>query len=245
MKRALISSVALLSLAMATTAPAQPPTTDAPAATRKTGQKSVRSVVQAMTDATGITVLADSTIATALVLPPDGETTATNLEDRLDRLVKRLPAGTKWARVLLPALENGKRYSADAVTQFVRAQAGLFGKSGESKPGTVEILGRKLAEADAQEYIKGLNLVPVYILSNLSAPARAVGIGGAGGDPGSNPIMDALFKQLGVASAKDIPTGSYRVPYTLPDGSTVDANVHIENDGSSIKIAVEVGAPPP
>ena len=232
--------IALLAPAMA--APQAP---DASASARKTRLQPVKSIVQKMSEDAGITVLADSTIATVQVMTPDGETTAANLEDRLDRLVKRLPAGTKWAKVFLPAPENGRRYTPDAVTQFVRAQATLFGKAGESKVGTVEILGRKLADAEAEAYVKGLNLIPVYVLSNLSAQsARVIGGPAAAGEKGSNPIMDALFKQLSVSSPREIPTGNYRVPYTLPDGRVVDANVHVVNEGGAMKISVEVGDGP-
>lgn len=245
MKQGLAFGVLLLVLTAPAYAQQPPATPDAPATSRKASPKTVRSIVQKMSEDAGITVLADSTIATAQVVAPDGETNATNLEDQLDRLVKRLPAGTKWAKVFLPAPENGKRYTPDAVTQFVRAQAGLFGKAGESRPGTIEILGRKLLEADAEAYIKGLNLIPVYVLSNLNAtPARVMGATGVGLDKGANPIMDALLKQLGASSPRDIPTGNYRVPYTLPDGRVVDANVHVVNEGGAMKIAVEVGDGP-
>lgn len=224
----------------------QPPAASKPADRSGAALQKLSIVVQKLTEETGIAVLADSSVVGVAVPAPAGPTTAENLEDRLDALVKQMPRGSAWAKVWLPAPEKGRRYSPDAVSQYVRAQASLFGKAGVSQAGMVEILGRKMAEPAAAPHVKGLGLVPYYVLTNANASAnRLASLGGPGSAPGSNPVMDGLMKQLGVSSPREIPTGTYKVTIPGPDGNPVDARIHVENDGSTMKIGVEVGGPGP
>lgn len=245
----LVLAAALLGAALPALAQA-PAAERRPAADQKSDRLQKLSVLtQKLTEETGVAVLADSSVTGIAVLPPDGPTTAQNLEDRLDAIVKQMPRGAAWAKVWLPAPEKGRRYSPDAVSQYVRAQASLFGKAGASEAGMVEILGRKIAQRDADTHVKGLGLVPYYVLTNPNAvgPRLAQGLGGGpgGGPGGGNAVMDSLMKQLGVGSPREIPTGTYKVTIPGPDGTPMDAQIHVENNGNSISIGVQVGGPPP
>lgn len=212
----------------------------------KTSKMLVRGLVQQISDETGVLVLADSTVSTQETMPLTEPTTAATLEATLDALVKKLPRGTVWAKVYLPVPEPGRRYTGDAVVAMVQAQKGLVGRKPDAQPNTVEILGRQYPEADAQAAIRALNLAPVYVLTNPTAPGRAglARTSGPGGVNG-NDMMNSLMKQLGVTSARDIPSGTYKVPITLPDGSTAAARVNVQNDGNGTRVSVEVGGPPP
>ena len=208
----------------------------------------VRGIVQKLSDDSGRIVLADASVAALEASALEQAITAEGLEEYLSGLVKTLPRGVVWTRVLLPAPEPGRKFTAEAVLQMVRAQTGLYGKTNAVRPGTIEILGRRYPEAEAEAAIKALGLVPVYVLTNPTAPRPGFATAGGPGAPGGaggNPTMDALMKQLGVKSPRDIPSGVYKVPFVTPDGNTVMSKVTIENSGGNMKVGVEVGGDKP
>lgn len=210
-------------------------------------RRTLASTLQRIVDSSGVQVLAESSLAEKLVGPLDQKATKENLETVLNGLVKQLPR-TVWAKVMLPKPEVGKRYNGDAVAQYVRAQAGLFGKAGVSEAGYVEIAGRRLPASEAEPMVQRLKLVPYYVListdpaaSKLSdmldgIPQIRFGGPGKGGDP-----MSSLMKQLGVSSPNQIPSGTYDVQIPGPDGTPMNAKVMVRNESGSISIGVSIG----
>jgi hypothetical protein len=209
-------------------------------------QRTVSDTLRRIADSSGITVLAESSLSEKSVEPLAQKATKDNIESVLNGLVKQLPR-TVWAKVMLPKPEAGKRYNPDAVAQYVRAQASLFGKVGASEAGTVEIIGRRLPAADAEPVVQRLKLVPYYVLINTDSVASRIssaleGVpqlqfgGGKGGD-----MMGALLKQLGVASPDQIPSGTYTVQIPGPDGNPTNAKVSVRNEGGSLSIGVAIG----
>ncbi|MFM7322653.1 MAG: hypothetical protein ACKO5K_14180 [Armatimonadota bacterium] len=130
----------------------------------------LESVLQRMSKDLGAAVMADSSLARAQASLPGSPTTKDNIEDQLDALVKELPKGTVWAKVMLPA-PKGKSYRPDDVLEFLLAQARLFGNVGVSKEGMVEVLGQRFENAKAEPVVSTLGLRPVYLLANPSARA--------------------------------------------------------------------------
>lgn len=210
-------------------------------------QRTLTETLRRIADSSGITVLAESSLAEKSVEPLAQKATKDNIEGVLNALVKQLPK-TVWAKVMLPKPEAGKRYNPDAVAQYVRAQASLFGKAGVSEAGTVEIIGRRLPTADAEPVVQRLKLVPYYVLINTDSVASRIssalegvpqlqfGGGGKGGD-----MMGALLKQLGVSSPDQIPSGTYNVQIPGPDGNPTNAKVTVRNEGGSLSIGVAIG----
>jgi hypothetical protein len=122
-------------------------------------------VVATMARTSGATILADSSVASTPVPLITEATTATNFEAQLDTIVKGMPQGATWAKVYLP--ETKSRMDADAVSEYVIAQAKLFGSAGAAAPaGMVEIMGQRVPMDKAQSVIAALNLKPVYLISN-------------------------------------------------------------------------------
>jgi hypothetical protein len=126
---------------------------------------------------TGISLVADSTVAAASVPVPTEPTTLENFEKQIDALVKALPVGATWGKLYLPAPPSRRGYDGDAVAEYALAEAKLFGPVGGATPaGTVEILGRKLPADRAQAHIQGLGLQPVYLVSRPGARGGAVSL---------------------------------------------------------------------
>src|SRR5262249_11344070 len=83
--------------------------------------------------------------------------------------VRELPAGTTWVKLYVPAPANG-RWDIEAVEAYARAQARLVGTIGRPTPaGMVEILGRQVPTAKANDAIATLNLKLVYLVTNTQA----------------------------------------------------------------------------
>lgn len=245
MKTGWILAVGALALSAPTVARAQ--AGQAQGNVVKTNKVLVRGLAQQLSEESGLLVLADSSVSTQETSAWTEPISAATLEATLDAVVKKLPRGTAWAKVYLPTPEPGKRYTGDAVMAMVQAQKGLVGRKPDAQPGTVEILGRAYPEADAAAAIKALNLTPVYVLTNPTARAGATFARAAGGPGGiaGNDMMNSLMKQLGVNSPRDIPSGTYKVPITLADGTTSAARVNVVNEGGSMSISVEVNGSSP
>lgn len=152
----------------------------APAAAQPAGSP-LSDVLARVSQVAGIRVVADSSVATQRVLPPNmNAVTPDTLETQLAEIVGALPRGTQWARVYLPATANSRNWTGDAVADYVYAQSKLFGAVGAATPaGTVEIMGQRVAADQARTLITALNLRPVYLITN---PARRP-VPGASGDP--------------------------------------------------------------
>ena len=216
---------------------------ETPAATQKAPLPlTVATVTDRMTKALGIPVLADSAIAGAKVTPLTDAATEANLEAQLDKLVAQVK-GAAWAKVYLPE-PQGKRYTADAVSQFAFAQANLFGRAGESKPGMVEILGKQIPEAQAAAYVTGLGLKPYYVLTSvrsggsMTPQQRQALVQSLVNDPVARQqymmehaeLMGSIFSQL--------PAGQRGFTFAAPGGATTGVFKII--DGAEIRLA-----PPP
>src|SRR5579872_1853124 len=136
----------------------------------------LREVLENLSRSAGVVALADSTLQGEHVLPPSGAATSENVEQQIKALARALPAGTTWVRLYLPAPADG-RWNADVVSQYALAQARLTGRriGGETSPGTIEILGQQVPEEKGREYVAGLHLKRVYLLTN----PRLQAMGGA------------------------------------------------------------------
>ncbi len=132
-------------------------------------RRPVAEVVQRIGEGAGIVVLTDSTVQ-GLVPLPHMKATPETVEKQITDVVEALPAGTTWAKLYVPVPANG-RWNGDTVVEYAQAQAKLVGKAvgGAIPAGNVEILGRLVPTEKAQEYITGLNLKLVYVLTNPGA----------------------------------------------------------------------------
>lgn len=217
-------------------APPSPP----PAAARTTRavrDETVKQITDRLTLATGIRVVADTGMSRQLVAPPDGPVTKETLDDYLTRLARRLPPGTIAMKLYLPPAAGSPRSTPDTIAQLARAQMDLMGRPA---PNTVQIQGKTLTAADAEPIVRTLGLEPVYVLTNRQAETVAGGLSALTGGNG-NALMEALTKQLGVASVADIPTGTYKVSLPGANGSPQDATVEVENKDGTRRISVRMG----
>lgn len=176
-----IAPLAVTATVLALAAPcafAQPPVPNANAeATQNTAAQNARlrplnTIVTVMARTSGATILADSSVAATPVMPLTEASTADNFEAQLDGIVKAMPQGATWAKVYLPLTSS--RMNADAVSDYVIAQAKLFGSAGAAAPaGMVEIMGQRVPADKAQAVITALNLKPIYLISNPLLKAAA------------------------------------------------------------------------
>lgn len=137
-------------------------------AARKGVVRPLETVLQRMSKDLGHSILADASLSRAQAALPEVATSAENIEDQLDALVKQLPRGTVWAKVMLPPAQRGRAYRANDLLEYVLAQSRLFGTVGSSKAGTVEILGQKLDAQKAEPVVSTLSLKPYYLVANPS-----------------------------------------------------------------------------
>ena len=134
------------------------------AATRQT--RPLEAALRLMSRETGLVVVADAPLAQAPVpVVQAAAATADNLEERLDLLVKALPRGTRWMRLLLPPAPTGRAFRGEDLADFALAQVRLFGKVGGTTPaGAIEVLGQKVTGEKAERVQDALNLQPVYLV---------------------------------------------------------------------------------
>ncbi len=221
------------------------PSQKAPVATataRARRQETLKQIAARLSETTSLRILADSMAAPQPLVAPDGAVTADTIEDYLTRLTRRLPAGSAWYKVYLPASGDNKPFTADAVAQFAQAQRKLLGRSA---PGTVEIQGKVMTVAEAASVIQTLGLKPVYVITGVrqaGMAALASGLlSGSGTTEFAAELMSALTKQLGVANVENIPPGSYKVSLPGPDGSPQEANIEVSNTDGKRRIAIRMG----
>lgn len=168
--KATVAAAVVGPLGMVTPPPASAQDSNPPANTTNVRQKPLSAILTSMSRAAGVSIVADSTIAGALVNPPAMNTTPQNFEAQIAEMVKSLPQGTAWAKLYLPEPKGRRDYSGDDVAAYATAQAKLFGNvGGDTGPGEVEILGQRVAADKASSYVAGLNLKPVYLITNPSA----------------------------------------------------------------------------
>ena len=160
----------------------------APAPASRAGTRPASDVLARIAQGTGLTVLADSTVANERIpLPAEAAATPETLEARVAEVVRALPPGTTWAKLYLPAPAGGRAWTGDDVAEYAFAQKRLFGQIGAAPAGTVEILGQRIPEDRAAAFITGLNLKPVYLVTNPSLRPS----GGAGGGTAQALTADA------------------------------------------------------
>jgi|GEM_PF-1909118 hypothetical protein len=140
---------------------------------RNARQKTVGEIVRSISRAAGVDVVADSSVASRLAPAPTEPTTPQNYEQQVADLVKSLGSGATWAKLYLPTPAAGRGYNGDDVAAFALAQAKLFGRVGDTPAGQVEILGQTLPAEQAAPHIAGLNLKPVYLVTNPSAARQS------------------------------------------------------------------------
>lgn len=139
-----------------------------PAPTQRNARlRPIESVLQALTRGSGMTVIADSSLAGAQADYPRETATPETLEKLLAQVVKSLPPGTVWKKAMLPA--STRFYKGDDVVDFLDAQARMLGRTPAGDADSVEILGQKLAPEKAAPVISTLGLKPVYVLVNINA----------------------------------------------------------------------------
>jgi hypothetical protein len=138
----------------------------APAPTART--RPAAEVLAQLGQSAGVVILADATVQGRL--PLSGATaTPETVEQQLAQMVRALPAGTTWVKLYVPAPAND-RWDIEAVEAYARAQARLVGTIGRPAPaGMVELLGRQVPTAKANEAIATLNLKLVYLVTNTRA----------------------------------------------------------------------------
>jgi hypothetical protein len=144
-----------------------PPGQTAEATLNGKKMRALADVLALMSRSAGADVVADSTVAQAMVPMPMEKATPENVESQVAALAKALPRGTTWAKLYLPSPRGRAGFNGDDVAQYAQAQARLLGTVGAPTPaGTVEILGQRVPADQAATYITGLNLKPVYLLTN-------------------------------------------------------------------------------
>ena len=148
-----------------TAAQTPPPASGADAPLNPAKTRTLTDALTAMSRATRMRLVADSTVANLQVSTPAEPTTPENVETQLSALIKSLPKGATWARLYLPATR--RPYSGDDVAAFAQAQAKLVGAfGGPAVAGTVDVFGQKIAENKAAPALESLNLAPVYLVTN-------------------------------------------------------------------------------
>ncbi len=144
-----------------------PATQSAEATLNGKKMRTLADVLALMSRSAGAEVVADATVSQATVPMPAEKATPENVESQVAALAKALPRGTTWAKLYLPAPKSRAGFNGDDVAQYAQAQARLLGTVGAPTPaGTVEILGQRVPADQAETYIAGLNLKPVYLLTN-------------------------------------------------------------------------------
>ncbi len=144
-------------------APVAPPASAAADASKR----QLDATLSQISKGAGVTVVTNATLAKTLVTPPAEAATPANFESQIAELVKTLPRGTTWARLMLPASPNARGYSGDAVAEYALAQSKLFGAVGGAAPaGTIEVLGKNVGADKAETVASALDLKPVYIIMN-------------------------------------------------------------------------------
>ena len=121
----------------------------------------------------GFELVAESSVAQILIPGISEVPTISNIEAELDTLIKALPPGTRWVKLMLPPPAKNKPFKGDDLADFALAQARLFGSVGEAvlPQGSVEVLSQSVPADKAAQIVPALNLKPVYLIVNPRAHA--------------------------------------------------------------------------
>ncbi|GAB4454404.1 MAG: hypothetical protein OHK0029_08940 [Armatimonadaceae bacterium] len=186
-------------LGMVTPPPASAQTGEAARQNLRTNQKPLATVLEAISRKAGVAIVADSSVGSRPVTPPAAATTPENFEMQVAELVQELPQGTTWAKLYLPEPQGRRGYNGDAVAAFALAQAQLFGNvGGNTAPGEIELLGQRVSSNTAPQYVQGLNLKPVYLITN---PRLKTASNGMLADPQQWQAMSDDAKKAAVENA--------------------------------------------
>ena len=141
----------------------------APPAARVGISKPLSYVLIQMKKSSGSAVLCATSLSTLSIAMPRDPASPETLESQLDLLVKSLPRGTIWAKLMLPTPAAGKQFKGDDLAAYAVAQARLFGTVGGAEAGTVEVLSKKLPPEAAAPVVQALGLQPIYVICNPTA----------------------------------------------------------------------------
>ena len=127
-----------------------------------------------ITQATGVTVLTDSTVG---LVPVTFSTGGGDVESVLQQIIKVLPKGAAVRTILLPAFSpKAALPSGDDVISLYGTQeklvAPVMGAKAATNPdgaASVNVLGKLLSREQAAPIIAALDLRPVYVLTNAQA----------------------------------------------------------------------------
>lgn len=138
----------------------------------KFAQTPLRAVLAQISKASGVWVLADSSVgAVAITLEIRGG----RLNEVLAEIVKQLPPEVRVRYVGVPAAENAPE--GEIVSQYIGAQDALKPTKGKGTANTpqiaseIEVAGRTLAAEQAAPLMTSLDLKPVYLVTNPSGDA--------------------------------------------------------------------------
>ena len=138
----------------------------------KFAQTPLRAVLAQISKASGVWVLADSSVAgVAITL----ETRGGRLTEVLEEILKQLPPEVRVRYVGVPAAENAPE--GDIVSQYIGAQDALKPTKGKGTTNTptiaseIDVAGRTLAAEKAAPLMASLDLKPVYLVTNPSGDA--------------------------------------------------------------------------
>lgn len=138
----------------------------------KVAQTPLRAVLAQISKASGVWVLADSSVA---AMPVTLESRGGRLTEVLEEVVKQLPAGVQVRYAGIPAAEIAP--DGDSVSQYLNAQDALKPKKVKGTTNTptiaseIEVAGRALAAEQAAPLMTSLDLKPVYLITNPSGDA--------------------------------------------------------------------------
>jgi hypothetical protein len=159
-------------------ATAAAPLAQKPVPPLRLSERPLSEVAAALTKATGVLVVADSSVAQA---PITLETNGGSLSDILAVVAKQLPHGATLRHVALPAYKPMPQ--GDVIARFVSAQDAMKPAAGSAPPSAapapetkpwvggeeIEILGQRVMPEQAAPLMAALNLRPAYLVSNPTA----------------------------------------------------------------------------
>ena len=129
--------------------------------------RSVSEVLSQLGQRAGAAVYCDDLLAVERIpmpLLPD-KLTETGIEEFLFQIVKSLPEGTTWGKLLLPPAPQGTVWKSEDVINFALAQAQLYGVAGTLGDGkSIEILSQPVPLDKGKSVVETLNLKPVYVV---------------------------------------------------------------------------------
>jgi hypothetical protein len=168
----------------------------APASSQPGKTKPLSYVLTTIKRDCGASVVTTTALAGTQVKPPKEAVTAETLEASLTELVKSMPPGTIWAKLMLPLPAGGRQFRGDDLVDYALAQSRLYPGIGSSQPGIVEVLGQKLPAEKADAVVAALGLKPVYVLCNPNKVASGGDFDSLSDDQKKNLVDKQVHKLL-------------------------------------------------